>query len=43
LLGCLEGARLLAINEEQAAVIQLIFEMFASRNYGLVTLKSAAS
>jgi site-specific DNA recombinase len=28
----------LAINEEQAAVVRLIFEMFASGNYGLVTI-----
>jgi hypothetical protein len=28
----------LAINEEQAAVVRSIFEMFASGNYGLVTI-----
>jgi hypothetical protein len=28
----------LAINEERAAVVRLIFEMFASGNYGFVTI-----
>ena len=28
----------LAINEEQAAIVRSIFEMFASGNYGLVTI-----
>jgi hypothetical protein len=28
----------LAINEEQAAVVRSIFEMFASGNFGLVTI-----
>jgi site-specific DNA recombinase len=28
----------LAINEEQAAIVRIVFEMFASGNYGLVTI-----
>jgi hypothetical protein len=32
----------LAINEEQAEVVRLIFEMFASGNYGLVTSRATS-
>jgi site-specific DNA recombinase len=33
-----EAPATLAINEEQAAIVRLVFEMFASGSYGLVTI-----
>ena len=33
-----EAPATLAINEEQAAIVRLVFEMFATGNYGLVTI-----